>query len=255
MRGEACVPDTTMTEHSFGRELRSHLWNCAEILRGSAVDRTDWKAYILPLLFFKRICDVWDEETAEAARALRRRRPGRLPRGPPLRRPRGLPLARRPRDPGQRRRCALPRHARDRARQPRHPLPRLRRRRLGQPRDAHRRDPQGPDRGAFGGLARQQGRQHGRPRRRLRVPDRQVRRRHQAQEGRRVLHPAQRRPDDGRHPRPEGGREHLRPGLRHGRHAARRDRARAARGRRRRARSSARSTARRRTSPPRPSRA
>ena len=48
-------------------ELKSRLWNCAEILRGSAVDRTDWKAYILPLLFFKRICDVWDEETAEAA--------------------------------------------------------------------------------------------------------------------------------------------------------------------------------------------
>ncbi len=47
--------------------LKSHLWNCAEILRGSAVDRTDWKAYILPLLFFKRLCDVWDEETAEAA--------------------------------------------------------------------------------------------------------------------------------------------------------------------------------------------
>lgn len=48
--------------------LKSHLWNCAEILRGSAVDRTDWKAYILPLLFFKRICDVWDEETDEAAK-------------------------------------------------------------------------------------------------------------------------------------------------------------------------------------------
>ena len=49
-------------------ELKSHLWNCAEILRGSAVDRTDWKAYILPLLFFKRICDVWDEELADAAK-------------------------------------------------------------------------------------------------------------------------------------------------------------------------------------------
>lgn len=48
-------------------ELKSHLWKCAEILRGSAVDRTDWKAYILPLLFLKRICDVWDEENAEAA--------------------------------------------------------------------------------------------------------------------------------------------------------------------------------------------
>ena len=49
------------------QDLKSHLWECAEILRGSAVDRTDWKAYILPLLFFKRISDVWDEETAEAA--------------------------------------------------------------------------------------------------------------------------------------------------------------------------------------------
>ena len=47
-------------------ELKSHLWNCADILRGSAVDRTDWKAFILALLFFKRICDVYDEETAEA---------------------------------------------------------------------------------------------------------------------------------------------------------------------------------------------
>ncbi|MHC4089799.1 MAG: type I restriction-modification system subunit M [Planctomycetota bacterium] len=48
------------------QQLKSHLWNCAEILRGSAVDRTDWKAYILPLLFFKRISDVWDEETEDA---------------------------------------------------------------------------------------------------------------------------------------------------------------------------------------------
>ena len=48
------------------QEFKSHLWNCAQILRGSAVDRTDWKGYILPLLFFKRISDVWDEETAEA---------------------------------------------------------------------------------------------------------------------------------------------------------------------------------------------
>jgi len=55
-------PKNLMTQ-----DLKSHLWECAEILRGSAVDRTDWKAYILPLLFFKRISDVWDEETADAA--------------------------------------------------------------------------------------------------------------------------------------------------------------------------------------------
>ena len=187
--------------------------------------------------------------------ALRRRRAGRLPRGSPLQRPRGLPLARRSRDPGQRRRRALARHARDRAREPRHALSRVRRRRLGQPGDAHRRDPQGPHGGAFRGVAREQGGQHGRPRRRLRVPDRQVRRRHQAQEGGRVLHAPQRRPDDGGAARPEGRRDHLRPGVRHGRHAARRHRARAARGRRRAHVLREDLTARRRTSPPRPSRA
>lgn len=31
------------------QELKSHLWKCAEVLRGSAVDRTDWKAFILPV--------------------------------------------------------------------------------------------------------------------------------------------------------------------------------------------------------------
>jgi type I restriction enzyme M protein len=49
------------------QQLTSVLWEAANTLRGSAVDRTDWKGYILPLLFFKRISDVWDEETAEAA--------------------------------------------------------------------------------------------------------------------------------------------------------------------------------------------
>ncbi len=55
--------------HRLGKQapdLKSILWEAANILRGSAVDRTDWKGYILPLLFFKRISDVWDEETTEA---------------------------------------------------------------------------------------------------------------------------------------------------------------------------------------------
>lgn len=55
-----------MTLHEF----MSHLWNCAEILRGSAVDRTNWKAYNLSLLFFKRICDVWDEDIPPLAEAV-----------------------------------------------------------------------------------------------------------------------------------------------------------------------------------------
>uniref|UniRef100_UPI003532520F type I restriction-modification system subunit M N-terminal domain-containing protein n=1 Tax=Pararhizobium sp. IMCC3301 TaxID=3067904 RepID=UPI003532520F len=41
-------------------ELKSALWDAANTLRGSAVDRTDWKGYILPLLFFKRISDAQD---------------------------------------------------------------------------------------------------------------------------------------------------------------------------------------------------
>ena len=49
-----------------GLRLKSAVWNAANTLRGSAVDRTDWKGYILPLLFFKRISDVWDEERSEA---------------------------------------------------------------------------------------------------------------------------------------------------------------------------------------------
>ncbi len=34
------------------QNLSSVLWDAANTLRGSAVDRTDWKGYILPLLFF-----------------------------------------------------------------------------------------------------------------------------------------------------------------------------------------------------------
>jgi hypothetical protein len=35
------------------RRLESHRWEAANILRGSPVDRTNWKSYILPLLFFR----------------------------------------------------------------------------------------------------------------------------------------------------------------------------------------------------------
>ena len=45
-------------------QIESHLWESANILRGP-VDAADFKTYIFPLLFFKRICDVWDEEYDE----------------------------------------------------------------------------------------------------------------------------------------------------------------------------------------------
>ncbi len=42
-------------------QLSSHLWEAANILRGP-VDAADFKTYIFPMLFFKRISDVHDEE-------------------------------------------------------------------------------------------------------------------------------------------------------------------------------------------------
>lgn len=42
-------------------QLESHLWEAANILRGP-VDAADFKSYVFPLLFFKRLSDVHDEE-------------------------------------------------------------------------------------------------------------------------------------------------------------------------------------------------
>lgn len=42
-------------------ELETYLWSSANLLR-SSIDAGSYKQYIFPLLFFKRICDVYDEE-------------------------------------------------------------------------------------------------------------------------------------------------------------------------------------------------
>ena len=47
------------------QELESYLWGAATILRG-LVDAGDYKQFVFPLLFCKRLSDVWDEDHAAA---------------------------------------------------------------------------------------------------------------------------------------------------------------------------------------------
>lgn len=55
---------TTITN----QELEEYLWGAAVILRG-LVDAGDYKQFIFPLVFFKRLSDVWDEDYARALNA------------------------------------------------------------------------------------------------------------------------------------------------------------------------------------------
>ena len=51
----------TISQH----QLESYLWGAATLLRG-VIDAGDYKQFIFPLLFFKRLSDVYDEERARA---------------------------------------------------------------------------------------------------------------------------------------------------------------------------------------------
>ena len=50
-----------MSKRITQQELESYLWGAAVLLRG-LIDAGDYKQFIFPLLFFKRVSDVWDEE-------------------------------------------------------------------------------------------------------------------------------------------------------------------------------------------------
>lgn len=54
-----------MSNHIAQSALESYLWGAATLLRGT-IDAGDYKQFIFPLLFYKRLCDVFDEEMAEA---------------------------------------------------------------------------------------------------------------------------------------------------------------------------------------------
>jgi type I restriction enzyme M protein len=47
------------------QQLEAYLWGAATLLRGT-IDAGDYKQFIFPLLFYKRVCDVFDEETRAA---------------------------------------------------------------------------------------------------------------------------------------------------------------------------------------------
>ena len=55
-----------MSKRISQEELQSYLWGSAVKLRTS-IDAGAYKQYIFPLLFLKRICDVYDEENAHTS--------------------------------------------------------------------------------------------------------------------------------------------------------------------------------------------
>ena len=54
-----------MTKRISQGQLESYLWGAATLLRG-LIDAGDYKQFIFPMLFLKRLSDVYDEERAEA---------------------------------------------------------------------------------------------------------------------------------------------------------------------------------------------
>ena len=54
-----------MTTRITQNQLESYLWGAATLLRGT-IDAGDYKQFIFPLLFYKRLCDVFEEETQTA---------------------------------------------------------------------------------------------------------------------------------------------------------------------------------------------
>ena len=54
-----------LSERISQQDLETYVWGAATILRG-LVDAGDYKQFVFPLLFFKRLSDVWDEEYARA---------------------------------------------------------------------------------------------------------------------------------------------------------------------------------------------
>jgi type I restriction enzyme M protein len=55
----------TKSEETTSQKLFQHLFGACNILRGP-INQDEYKSYVTPILFFKRLSDVYDEETAKA---------------------------------------------------------------------------------------------------------------------------------------------------------------------------------------------
>lgn len=56
---------STVNTETTSQNLYSHLFEACNILRGP-INQDEYKSYVTPILFFKRLSDVYDEETKEA---------------------------------------------------------------------------------------------------------------------------------------------------------------------------------------------
>lgn len=56
---------TVKSEETTSQQLFNHLFEACNILRGP-INQDEYKSYVTPILFFKRISDVYDEETQAA---------------------------------------------------------------------------------------------------------------------------------------------------------------------------------------------
>lgn len=53
------------SDKTTSKALFSHLFECCNILRGP-INQDEFKSYVTPILFFKRLSDIYDEETIKA---------------------------------------------------------------------------------------------------------------------------------------------------------------------------------------------
>jgi type I restriction enzyme M protein len=66
IKAETDLAETEVTaEETSSQKLFNHLFEACNILRGP-INQDEYKSYVTPILFFKRISDVYDEETEKA---------------------------------------------------------------------------------------------------------------------------------------------------------------------------------------------